>query len=348
MATTVQHPLLDFLDGTFACVETKAKVVFFSEGIADFLKYVRGIDLTPVIITSPAATMTFAARYMLEVTGAMWIHRVDDGFLDTRTGHVVRRISALVDSATLGRAVEASAPEAPAYLQAVFGVTVQHPAAGETQLGGTVGSLATSLTGWGPSGWGLHEPAGLTWSPDDYTSAARRHMPESRFVFSGGGSTSFQAVSLVRRTPKGVEETVAGGAIVATAGADNSDIIGRLPQILVDLANNATMPVIGTVSVKAGGRVLGGTANAPGASLPVAGLIGPRAVRDLGIDIDDFSRRFPVIVAGRKRLPSVVVPYTELEQGSWEHMYAALEALGDKNIRRAMGFPQMPTAGNVR
>lgn len=329
-------------------METKAKVVFFSEGLADFLKHMGALGYTPVVITSPDATMTFAARYVLETAGAIWINRLENGFLDTRNGCVITRIASLADSASTGHITSTSDVEEPAYLQAVFGVTVHYPAADNTKLGGALDSLATSLTGWGPSGWGLYEPAALAWNPDEYTETARRLMPESRFVVSGGGSTSFQAMTLVRRTTKGVEETISGGAIIGMTSSDNSEIITRLPNMLVELADALPMPVIGTIGVRAGGRSLSANARASNASFPVAGLIGPRAVRDLGIDIDDFSRRFPVITAGRKRLPSIVVPFTGPGQGSWAQMRDVLEALGGENIRHALGFPPMPSVGGAR
>ncbi len=360
------HPLLDHVavvDGTFfACTETRADVVFLSEGLTGFLIEITQAGHVPVLITSAQARVTFAATYACELAGVIWVLRTEYGFVDTRTGIALSRLEELTrvphDQAadhTADHTAEAlpqlTAPDR-SHTQVLFGVTVQHRATLDTRLGDALRIMCETLTGVPPVAWGMHEPALASWNQNSYTHTARSLMPaESRYVFSGAGRVPFQALSLVRRTSKGVEETLTGGVVLGTNEAGVMPSLQNLPQVLAQVADALTMPVIGSLMVRVGSGDLTQSSAPAAAAFPIAALIGPRAVRDLGLGGTtpaslEFQERFGAVVAGRKRLPSLILPFTDADTGSWQQMHDALEALDPAKLRQAFGLPESNTNGS--
>ncbi|GAA3598129.1 hypothetical protein GCM10022198_22990 [Klugiella xanthotipulae] len=347
--TPPAHPLLDHVEGAFACTESRSHLVFLSEGLADFLGYTARRNLTPVIITAPDARLTYPATYFLELSRALWVLRTPTGFIDTRTGERIARISDLSPAGNHSADLPQKAFATPAAdsgfeVQVLFGLTVHHNATIDTRLGEAAECLSRAFTGKLPGQWGSHEPALVAWDRDLYTAAARSRMPgESRYVITGQGHIPFHATSLIRRTDKGIEESLTG--ITALSRADSSPrSVSLLPQVLVEVANTVTMPVIGSLSIRRGRSDLTTTATSTDPGYPVAGLIGPRAVRDLGARIDELQHRFRAIRTGRPRIPSLVVPFTDPRTGSWDQLAELLTEFGDENVRHALGFPRHPDA----
>lgn len=338
------HPLLDHVDGDFACTETRAGTVFLSEGLTGFLQHVAAAGMTPVLISPADARLTFAARFLLESVGCVWVLRTPNGFVDTRTGGLFSRMTDLAGTSALTPRPHAPRGADASHEQAFFGVTVQHRALSSTALGMTAEILSTGLTGVNPASWGVHEPAAVTWSADSFTGTARRNMPgDTRYVISGADSSPFQALALVHRNGRGVEETVSGAARIVGDGSGRS-AVERLPQALVDVANALPTPVVGTISLRLGREDLTTGRGGDLPAFPVASIIGPRAVRDLGIDVTQFQRSFPSIIAGRRRIPSLVVVYSAPGAGAWEQMRDVVASLGGERIRAALGFPPQPGA----
>jgi hypothetical protein len=71
---------------------------------------------------------------------------------------------------------------------------------------------------------------------------------------------------------------------------------------------------------------------------PLAVVIGARGVRDLGIDADALARRHDVTFVGRKRLPSLIVRFSQPDAGLWAQAVAFANDLGLDRVAAAAGF----------
>lgn len=342
------HPLVDYVDRRCACVESRADIVYFSEALSDLLNTVGEHRLTPVVITKPEALLTFAARYYLEAAGGVWLIRTDDGMIDRRTGTLYQEAGDLTDPAIPGAALAPAVAPAPGALQLFFSLSVQHTARDETRLGDGAEALARAV-GSKLAGWGAHEPAVLRWSRRAYTDAARRAMPdESRFVVASE-SGDFQAVALVRRTSGGVEETLSGVALAGDAGTTLPQLGERVAAALTAIAESTALPLLAMVSVGPGRRDLTSDQHPVPVPVPMAALLGPRAIRNLRADPETLARQFRVSTVGRKRIPSVLVNFIDSETAPWLEAQRFAEALGVSNIEAALrATDPSPSVGGDR
>jgi hypothetical protein len=63
------HPLVDHIDGSYACVETRVDRVVLTESMADAFVSIGAAGLIPVWITKPNVSMSYLARYHLALVG---------------------------------------------------------------------------------------------------------------------------------------------------------------------------------------------------------------------------------------------------------------------------------------
>ena len=79
LLTGFSHPLVDRVEGEYACMESRADRVVLTEGLADALVATTAAGLTPVLITRTIARLSYLARYHLTTAGGRWLIR--DGSL---------------------------------------------------------------------------------------------------------------------------------------------------------------------------------------------------------------------------------------------------------------------------
>lgn len=328
-----EHPLLDTVSGRFACVESRVSTVFLSETLADFLRSATAAGLVPVVITRQGAWWTFAARYYLDTLGAMRLVRTADGLTDPLTGIRYADVSELERShAPNSLAATGGGQE---LVQAVASVSVHHSATSAVRLGGVAEVLAGELGGCAVAAWGVHEPAMLRWDADAYTDAVRALMPEARSILVGGGGT-FQAVSVVARSQTGLVETVTAVCPIGFLNSAPDRVAQAGVRALTRIAETVSMPMLGSVSVLPGWRD-GRVPNAPQPlPVPAAVLVGPRAVRALGADLDALAARFDIGVVGRRRIPSLVAGFADSSVSPWEQARRVAEAFGTDALARAV------------
>lgn len=341
------HPLVDYVDRGCAVVESRAEIVYFSEAFADLLITVGQHGLVPVIVTRPDARLTFAVRYYLEAAEGLWLIRTDEGLVNLRDGTLSQSVGDVVDPAVPGSARSLPAAPAPDALQLFFSLSVQHTAGEDTLLGEGAEILA-GLSGGPLSAWGAHEPATLRWSRAAYTEAARRGMPdESRFVLVGRGA-GFAAIAAVRRTRVGVEETITGIARSGDAATGLPDVAERARRSLTALAEATALPMIAMMSAGPGRSDLMADQYRVPPPVPVAALIGPRAIRNLAADPAVLAQQFNASTVGRKRIPSVLVDFVSAGTAPWIEAQRFAESLGAANIEAALraGGSSHPVGGD--
>lgn len=332
--TRFDHPLLDFIEGQYACMESRATVVYFSEPLADFLQATHEAGLTPVVMARPDTRWTFAARYYLDAVGAHRLVRFDDAFVNIETAASGDTIT----EACTGDATrwERETPAAPDVLQAVVAVSAHHSAAVDVQLGGLADTIASRLARCQVNAWGVHEPAPLTWEHSRYTEYLRSQMPVARTFLTGGGGI-FQGIHSVRRTRAGVMETVTAMMPVASLGTPFEEVVPEAVQTLTEVAEQVSMPMTGSVCVMPGWRHGAFPTGPTPLPAPAAVLIGPRAVRAMGADLETLAEEHAISTAGRKRLPSIIAGFHGQGATPWQQAYALAEAFGSDALARAVG-----------
>ena len=338
------HPLVDAIDGRIACVQSRALNVTLSETLADFLVWAEASRLRPMLLTRREATLSFAARYHLEAVGGVWAIETDDGFTDTRDGRVFSSFGDFERDSNWVPGVLPAVP--PEVLHAVFSLTVHHPPTEDTRLGDIAELLAAKLTGQPLVAWGAHEPAMLHWSVEDFTASVRAGMPDESRRFIVGASGAFQAVSYVRRTRTGIEETVSGIAAIGPVNASRHELGAFAADALDAIAFHVSMPIVGAISVQPGRRDLTSAATIVAPAAPIAVLIGPRATRVMGLDFKNLAGKFEVKAAGRPRLPAAIVEFTGTETSTWMQAIEFAEAIGVDALARAVEGPSLRNEGD--
>ena len=70
--------------------------------------------------------------------------------------------------------------------------------------------------------------------------------------------------------------------------------------------------------------------------MPLAALIGPPAVRDLRIDMEEISRTHDVTPVGLKKAPSMLVRFSRGDD-FWHQMISFMHALDQEKLATALG-----------
>ncbi|MDC7121725.1 DUF6177 family protein [Cellulomonas fimi] len=348
---TVPHPALDARAGEVLVTETRAEVAYLSETRADLLVRARADGRRVALVSDEVTRLSYPMREALRDSGGAWVVRGIDGTL--RDGSDGRRLSSVGEIATRGPitaaedvAVRFLRPVAPQSVQLVVSQAVRHRATVDTQLGGTAELFAEDLMGAAPSGWGAHEPAVVAWDRARLTELARNRMPEETTVVVAG-TPERPLVGTIRtaRTEHGLEETT---QLVVGVGAPGSPqaraAIDALPGTFDRLATRS-MPLFGLVMGRQGRRDLTFPSVLEAPPVPLAMLVGPPGVRDLGLPVDELVRTLGARVVGRPRVPGLYFPLGTLERDGWQAFDEVLRAIGHDRVREALGAPRGPWEG---
>lgn len=343
---TAKHPLVDSAGGGTIRVESRAGVVRLGRAQLDLLRTASTEGARPILVTDGLSVVTEAFRQALVDAGGAWVVRGDDGL---RNGLDGRRLEAFTDAVLLGPpttvedvAVGHLRPEPATADQLVVSASVRHRASAETVLGTTTELLAVELAGAAPTGWGTHEPASRAWDRRAFTEAARERMPDPTRLLAVGSPAAPLAVTITaQRTEHGVEELTTGLLSVGAPGDAAASVrVAAVPQVLGRLAA-AQLPLFALVLRRPGRADL---AQAPRMALPpvpVAMLLGAPSVRQLGLDPGAMHDRFGAVVAGRPRIPALVLPFgRHRDRDPVEELAAVLSHIGRDRVADAVGMDE--------
>lgn len=253
------------------------------------------------LVTSEDSRLSPFVDAELRRAETTWILRDADGrHRDAVTGMRVGELR----YATGPRMVDGATP-APAGTAdgLVVEAVVRFRPTSTVRMGAVAASILASLEVEPPRTWGFDEPLERPWSLDALTAAARSAMPESSMIRAAGEASVWIAV---RRTPRGLSESTrvlvppqalaraSQGAVAAI-----TNVLTR--QFQVELATLLRYPTAPD------GWRLPGRVPAP---TPVALVLGPRGVRELGLPgvlPDGVESSF----VGRQRMPSQLLRFTE-------------------------------------
>jgi hypothetical protein len=329
--TGFTHPLVDHIDGGYACVETRVDRVVLTESMADALVSIGAAGLIPVWITKPSVAMSYLARYHLALVGGRWLVRESASALrDPLTGAT----GETVDRALGGEKIRTAPRSAAEPTRLLVAVSTQSPADEDTELGDAVISLSSALADTEPACWGAHEPATLAWDRAAYTQASRAWMPGPVRWMIADAEGKARFTTTVRRTKGGVEETTTG--ILLPRDVPPADLERLAFDALSRLAEDAVSPLFGTVSLQRGPVDLSYDAEPFEVPTPLAAIIGPRATRALAPDLDLLSREFGARTVGRARTPALVVGFGSIAEPPYTVAARFAEALGTDQITRLL------------
>jgi hypothetical protein len=341
---TAKHPLVDSAGDGSIRYETRAGIVRLGRGQADLLATAAAEGARPILVTDGLSVVTEAFRQALVDSGGAWVVRGDDGL---RNGLDGGRLDDFADAARTGPptsvadvAVGYLRPWTPTADQLVVSVSVRHRAATETVLGATTELLATELAGAAPSGWGTHEPARHAWDRRMLTEAARTRMPDPTRLLAVGSAGAPLAVTITaQRTEHGVEELTTGLLSAGSLGDPVAEMrVAAVPQVLGRLAATQ-LPLFALVLRRPGRADLAQAPRLSPPPLPVAMLIGAPAVRQLDLDVAGMRDGFGAVVAGRPRIPAIVVPFgRHRDRNPVDELAAVLDHIGRDRVADATGL----------
>jgi len=335
----VVHPVADEAGDNYAVFAASARSVLLTEPLAAFLDYATTEALRPVLVTGTGARLSPFVSLAMRRCGGVWAARDPSGTVyDGLTGYP---IDAFAD---LWRSPRTYRDRSPAFTRwaespsgvLMFDVFVHQRADAATTIGELAAEVVDSLGGVPLDVWGLHEPLAEPWSALSVTDLARRGMPVSDVMHARSPDGSFCDI-VAARTRRGVLEQAKGGVPIGSYPTDISGVMSVAAGTLSRVVDRF-LPTIGFVSLAEfdDGVVQRVSAKRPEA--PLAVVIGARGVRDLGIDADALARRHDVTFVGRKRLPSLIVRFSQPDAGLWAQAVAFANDLGLDRVAAAAGF----------
>lgn len=353
----IAHPLVDDLVDGIAVTRSEAAVTSFGEARADFLREAALAGVRPVVLTTDSGRITAPLAEMVSRTGGAWLaEQPGGGYVDGLTGRVLGSVSEAFEEPGPGARVSiAPAPlgriDDPLVL--TVSMSVRRQATEQTLLGGPFEQLA-DIAGTPPVGWSTTEPAGLHWNRANLTRFARGRMPrDSRLVVAA--ASGMIATTSIQRSPKGVDETIRARILLGRDEQEARPALGRVVDAFARIAR-APVAILGSAFLERGPADLTLRAGEIAVPVPVAVLLGPAAVRDLGIDLAEAEERFGALRVGQPRLPSLVASFTGdgaadsagavVGAGSWEQARRFAESLGVTDVLRALGREDDGTAGS--
>jgi len=272
-------------------------------------------------------------RDMLTTLGGRWVVR-DEEWCDGLTGarvNVADPLAGVDRSEPLPSAFLTGGPTEE--LQLVVSWSMRIWTDERTQLGHSVETFLAGLDLGAPMGWGLGEPVTRPWSMAAVTEFARSRMPQPTCLVVVGAGARAVLTMTVQRTSHGVEEMCTG--LVGLGGVDDPAAARRLaavPQVLAAMCEG-TMPLFGLVLARSGPSDLTCWPRLPGPPMPVAMLIGPPGVIELGVDVLAEADRWGAVVAGRKKFPALVYPLVASDGADPSRLSAILAGFDRDKLR---------------
>jgi len=334
----IVHPLADEWTEEYAVYVADNASVLLSDPLDSFLEWSVSEGLRPVLVTGPDVRLSPFTSLAMNRACGFWAVKTDDGVFDGLTGHRIDSFRELWAGETLqgDRLPSFTAPQPDPQAVLAYDVFGHQRAVAETQVGNLAGTLQHALGGSGFDVWGLTEPLLEPFGIDQVTETARRGMPQSPVMHLRAEDGSYCDVR-VGRTRRGILEHATGGVPIGSYPHELAPLIATATRTLMAV-ETAHQPTIGFVSL---GEVAKGVTQSVAIrrpEVPLAVLLGPRAVHDLAAQVEELKQRHDVVVLGRKRLPSLLVRFSRTDMGSWAQLMAFAYDLGIERVQQVAGI----------
>jgi hypothetical protein len=292
-------PAADLLSDDAVVVVQERPVVPLSRWLAGVIGVAAPRRLQ--VVTPATSRITTVLESALRGAGGRWVVRsAGGGHYDGLRGDPLRWSgSAFVPTGGPAPA-EYTTPTEPTGGLVRIRVAARHPATADLELGGLAAGLVERLTGAGPAGWGVAEPASEEWDTGELTRHFRDRMPgPAAVVLVGGGAAPALGTMTVSRRPSGIAEQLE--LAVGSTEAPDQDTLDQVARTLpVGAAVLQTMVVHlapGRADCTVGPR-------RTGPPLPYGVLIGPEGVAAAGAGHALAAPAPHVELCGQQFLPS--------------------------------------------
>lgn len=332
------HPLADEWTDEYLVYFASSKRVLVTEPVESFLSYARSEGLRPIIVTEADASLSSFLAFAMRDAGGFWAIKDSSGVYNALSGYRINSFDELWSGNPEGEIYPALRTRRPDPVGALmFDIYNHQRAVTETMVGGVMRETVRLLGGAPLQVWGRHEPLTSAWDEQRITAAARAEMPLSGAVRARGTTGAYAEMS-VGRTKQGLLEHIRGGVPIGAYPSDNTaPVLQTASEALAALVERFR-PTVGFVSLAEVDPDLNQGAQAKLPEVPLAMLIGPKAVHDLGVDIAAVTKRHDVIVLGRPRTPSLLVRFSDEYAGMWAQLLGFAYDLGLDRIESALGF----------
>ena len=335
----IAHAVADECGDGYAVFVAPSQSVLLTAPLTSFIDYTTTEGIRPVLVTSAAAQLSPFVSLAMRRAGGLWAVRGASGATyDGLSGYRIEAFADLwaqhgTDRERL-KGFDRWIPNPGGML--MFDVFAHQRAAAETQVGELSASLIDSLGGAPADVWGLCEPLVAPYDASRITEVARRGMPDSEVIHLRSQDGTF-CDTIVARTRRGLLEHVKGGVPIGDYPRGIAEVVAAASRAL-EAAADRFQPTIGFVSLAEAGDSLAQGASAKRPEVPLAVVIGPRGVHDLRLDADQLARRHDVTLLGRKRIPSLLVRFSDPDAGLWAQLIAFGHDLGMDRLATAVGL----------
>lgn len=329
------QPYADEWADEHAVFSTPSREVLLTQALEGFLIVANEGRRRPVLLTDEGARVSALATLAMRRFGGLWAVRTSDGVFDALGGHRIRSFKGLWDESFCDDAVlpAMSNPTHDGSGVLMFDVFVHQRAVEETRIGHLAESLFDRLGGGTPQRWDRFEPLLSPWDVERVTSLARLGMPQSDVMRVRSDTGGFGEIT-VARTERGILEQAKGGVLIGEYDNNIAPYIARAGDALAHIADRFH-PTIGFVSYAHTDAAGAQEARSRPPEVPLAVVIGPRGVRDLGVDFDEVKRKHDVVRLGRARVPSLLVRFSREDEGLWRQLAAFVYDLGLEKVLAA-------------
>lgn len=339
----IRHPIADEWTADYMTYVSTSPVVRLTHPLSEFLRSAILESRRPVLATYGRAALTGPVASLLRRAGGVWSFRDESGYVyNAAHGFQSLAFTDLWEEPDVSRARHPwFMTEGPATEGALLFDTMIHQRADDRTLVGRVAEKL--LEGLGvppPNLWDIYEPLTRDWDLNQITEFTKRALEVSTPVLFATGDQAIGEISITR-TPHGMVEQTRGAVSTGQYPEDLAGVGDQAAKLLRDLAGSF-QPNVGFVSMA---EIDPGLRYSPGSKrpeLPLAVLIGPRAVKLLEIDFKSLSEKFEIEMLGRRRVASLLVKFNAAPDERWHQAAELTVELGFEDLMKVMGLVKEP------
>lgn len=325
--TVEVHPLADERRAGYSLFVVDHDRAAYSRPLWHFLADCRRASFHPILLTKPNVMLSPHLYTAMAESGAYWAFHDGQGVFDARSGMRIRAFSDLWVGTSAGvrhPPINTDGLVAPTVF---FDIYTGGRADDDTVIGQLADHAVGGLGGGPVVRYGRDEPLTFRWNHRALTVAAQQQMPATHPILAACDGGGWVALT-VARSQTGLVQRAHGGVVfpqlsAAPASGWRDHVMPMVTTMLTRLVERFR-PTVALVSAGLLHRDYGRYGYRAGwqpVDAPLAVLIGPRAVRDLRVDVSTLSARHDVTVVGPGRVPSLLVRMTGASH-LWEQLRA--------------------------
>ena len=333
--------------------------VILTEPIRSFILEARHDGQRPVLLTKSSAHIGWFVADELRNAGGRWVVQDPEGRdHDAITGLSISGMADLWQGLSPDRPRLSSferGKDQPGLGTFFFEVFSRERTRSNTRCGRVAEHMVSGLGGGRLIRWDECEPLATPWDLAALTASLQQQMPLTRRHLARSDRGAMVSIA-VARTDRGLLEHTRGllptGPHGKPAGLPDGTSLAMHPAITETLTKLGTRfrPNIAIVSygeAEERDGSLGQLAIQRNGEVPLAALIGPPAVRDLRIDMEEISRTHDVTPVGLRKAPGRLVRFSRGDN-FWHQMIAFTHALDQERLAAALGgTPSITPGGNT-